>query len=550
MNRSLALHKLSSSEVWEVLIIGGGASGLGLAVDAATRGYRTLLLEAGDFCRGTSSRSTKLVHGGVRYLEQGDVPLVLEALRERGLLHRNAPHLVHHLSFIVPRYQWWEGPFFGLGLKLYDALAGKLNFAPSRLLSREETLRAIPNLEPTHLLGGVEYFDGQFDDARLGICLARTAAAHGATLLNYCQVTGLLKSTGQHPMVEGVEVLEQETRQTYSVKARVVMNATGVFADTIRHLDDPQAAPAIQPSQGAHLVLPREFLPGDSAMMVPHTDDGRVLFVIPWHGKALVGTTDIALETPSEEPLPLAEEIEFILRNASRYLARAPEKSDLLAVFAGQRPLVRPPSRDGLATKRISRNHEILISDSGLLTLVGGKWTTYRKMAEDAMERAILLGNLPEVPCRTADLPLHGYLDQGAEQLPHWQRGYGSAAWEFTEWLSSDPSWADPLHPDLPYPCAVVPHAVKYEMARTVEDLLSRRTRALLLNARAACAAAPRVAELLRRELGQTAAWAQEQVRSFENLTRGYLPEGSSSPGGHGPDGGCGVSKDATGEAQ
>ncbi|MEO6846492.1 MAG: glycerol-3-phosphate dehydrogenase/oxidase, partial [Chthoniobacterales bacterium] len=347
MNRDTMLGQLENPGVWDVIIVGGGATGLGVAVDAQTRGLRTLLLESHDFAKGTSSRSTKLVHGGVRYLEQGDIPLVLEALRERGLLHRNAPHLAHHLSFIVPRYKWWEGPFFGIGLKVYDALAGKLNLEKSRLLSRDETIKRIPNIETEHLLGGVEYFDGQFDDARLAITLAQTAVDHGACMLNYMRVTGLQKKDG---MVSGVTAIDDESGKNFVLNSKVVINATGIFSDSIREMDDPTAPKAVQPSQGVHLVFDRSFLPGNSAIMVPHTDDGRVLFVIPWHEHVLVGTTDTAMQTPEIEPRPLKDEVGFILRNASRYLARHPSEKDVLAVFAGQRPLVRPPNKDGGAT--------------------------------------------------------------------------------------------------------------------------------------------------------------------------------------------------------
>lgn len=492
MNRSEMLARLRGEFEWDVAIIGGGATGLGLAVDAASRGYRTLLVEAHDFAKGTSSRSTKLVHGGVRYLEQGDIPLVLEALRERGLLHRNAPHLVHHLSFIVPRYRWWEGPFFGLGLKMYDFLAGRLNLERSRLLDRATTLARIPNIEPENLLGGVEYFDGQFDDARLAIALARTAAGHGACVLNYARATGLLKREG---LVRGLRVGDVETGESFEVGARVVINATGIFADEIRAMDEPAAPAAVQPSQGVHLVFDRSFLAGDSAIMVPHTDDGRVLFVIPWHGRVLVGTTDTPMAKPELEPRALDEEIGFILRNAARYLARDPRREDVLSVFAGQRPLVRPPRSDGSSTKQISRNHEVLISDSGLLTLVGGKWTTYRKMAEDALAHAILLGELPERPCITETLPLQD--EQPAAE-------------------------GEELVPGLPYTTGQVRFAARHEMARTVEDVLSRRTRALLLDAGAALAAAPDVAQILAAELGRDDAWAAGQVREFESLAAGY----------------------------
>ncbi len=520
MNRSKLLHRLETEPNWDFIIIGGGATGLGVAVDAATRGYRTLLLEAHDFCKGTSSRSTKLVHGGVRYLEQGDIPLVLEALRERGLLHRNAPHLVHHQSFIVPRYQWWEGPFFGIGLKVYDALAGKLNLARSRILSREETIARIPNIETEKLLGGVEYFDGQFDDARLGITLAQTAVHHGACLLNYVAVTGILKSEG---LATGVTCRDEETGRTYSVTGNVVVNATGIFADAIRRMDDADAPPAVQPSQGVHLVFDRSFLQGDSAIMVPHTDDGRVLFVIPWHGKVLVGTTDTAMDHPELEPRALQEEIGFILRNAARYLARDPSEADILSIFAGQRPLVRPPGKDGGATKAISRNHEVLVADSGLVTIVGGKWTTYRKMAEDTVDHSVTLAGLEERSCVTGGLQLQGWRSPNADPLPVALEAYGSDAARLLSLTVEDPSLAQPLHPTLPYLKVSVVWAAREEQARSVEDVLSRRTRALLLDAAAAIEAAPVTAELLAKELGRDAAWAEAQVGEFTTLAKGYL---------------------------
>lgn len=523
MNRDQHLKMAGSSGKWDIVIAGGGATGLGVAVDAATRGYKTLLLEADDFAKGTSSRSTKLVHGGVRYLEQGDIPLVLEALRERGLMHQNAPHLVHHLSFIVPRYQWWEGPFFGIGLKVYDALAGRLNLARSRLLSREETIARIPNIEQENLLGGVEYFDGQFDDSRLAVTMARTAVHHGASVLNYARVTGILKEGG---LVGGVEFRDLETGEEHRVEAKVVINATGVFSDSIRQMDDAAAAPAVQPSQGVHLVFDRSFLQGDSAIMVPHTDDGRVLFVIPWHGKVLVGTTDTAMEKPEIEPRATHEEVGFILRNAARYLARDPKESDILSVFAGQRPLVRPPGKDGSATKAISRNHEVLVSDSGLVTIVGGKWTTYRKMAQDTLDHAAMLGGLEERPCVTTNLQLLGWRSPNAAPLPAGLDVYGSEAEELRKLIDGDSTLGEPIHADLPYPMATVVWAVRNEMARTVEDVLSRRTRALLLNAAAAMEAAPKVAELLAKELGRDGEWVERQVREFRELAGGYLLKG------------------------
>lgn len=515
------LETLKTTPEWDVIVVGGGASGLGVALDAATRGWKILLLEAHDFAKGTSSRSTKLVHGGVRYLEQGDIPLVLEALKERGLLHRNAPHLVHHLSFIVPRYKWWEGPFFGIGMKVYDALAGRLNLAPSKILSRDETIRKIPNIETENLLGGVEYFDGQFDDARLAVTLAQSAADHGATLLNYVRVTGLSKSAG---MVDGVCCRDEESGHTMTLKARVVINACGIFSDEIRLMDEPGGPRVVQPSQGVHLVFGREFLQGESAIMVPHTDDGRVLFVIPWHGKVLVGTTDTAMETPELEPRALAEEIQFILRNAARYLVRDPRIEDILAVFAGQRPLVRKPGKSGTATKSISRNHEVLVTNSGLVTIVGGKWTTYRKMAEDTLDHASLVGGLDFQPCVTADLQLHGWRGPNAGPLAVELAAYGAEAPQVMQLCDEDPSLGDPLHPALPYFKASVVWAARHEMALSVEDVLARRTRALLLDARAAIEAAPGVASLMARELGHTPAWEKAQVAAFTSLAGGYLP--------------------------
>ncbi|MEI6070173.1 MAG: glycerol-3-phosphate dehydrogenase/oxidase [Verrucomicrobiae bacterium] len=520
MKREKLIQQVEETKHWDIIIIGGGATGLGAAVDAATRGYKTLLLEADDFSKGTSSRSTKLVHGGVRYLEQGDIPLVLEALRERGLMHRNAPHLVHHLSFIVPRYQWWEGPFFGIGMKVYDALAGKLNLSPSRMVSREETIARIPNIERENLLGGVEYFDGQFDDARLAIALAQTAAHHGACVLNYARVTGITKDNG---LTSGAAFVDVETGRKYSARGSVVINATGIFCDEIRMMDDPSAPPAVQPSQGVHLVFDRSFLQGDSAIMVPHTDDGRVLFVIPWHGKVLVGTTDTAMKNPDIEPRAMKEEIGFILRNAARFLARDPKETDILSVFAGQRPLVRPPGKSGAATKAISRNHEVLVSNSGLVTIVGGKWTTYRKMAEDTLDQAATLGGLPDRPCVTANLQIHGWRSPNASALPEGLDVYGCDATKVRALMKSHPQLAKLLHPKLPYPLASVVWAARHEHARTLEDVLSRRTRALILDARAAIEAAPAAAKLLARELGRDMAWADSQVEKFLALAKGYL---------------------------
>lgn len=508
---------LAQKSPWPMVVIGGGATGVGVALDAAARGYRVLLLEQHDFGKGTSSRSTKLVHGGVRYLEQGNISLVMEALKERGLLRENAPHLVHDLAFVVPNYAWWEAPFYGLGLKLYQALSGKYRFGPSRVLSREETLQQLPNIRTDGLRGGVVYYDGQFDDSRLLINLASTAAEQGATLLNYATVTGLTHD--RDGLVDGVIAVDGESGREFRARARVVINACGAFCDSVRRLAEPGASPMIAPSQGAHLVFDRSFLPGDSAIMVPHTSDGRVMFAIPWHGHTLVGTTDTPVTEPALEPVPLDEEIEFILSTAGLYLHKAPTRGDILSAFAGIRPLVK--SGDASNTAALSRDHTLHIDGSGLLTITGGKWTTYRNMAEDCVDQAATLAGLPDKPCVTRTLQIHGCHERarrfGALAV------YGSDAPAIKLLGRTDPRLAGPLHPSLPYTGAEVVWAARQEMARTVEDVLARRTRALFLNARAAIAMAPQVAALLAAELGRDKAWEQLQVQKFADLARSYL---------------------------
>ena len=498
---------------WDIAVIGGGATGVGVAVDAAARGLSVVLLEAHDFGKGTSSRSTKLVHGGVRYLEQGNIPLVMSALKERGRMRRNAPHIVHDLAFVVPNYSWWEAPFYGVGLKLYDLLAGKYGFGASKLLSKDETLARLPALEPEGLLGGVVYYDGQFDDARLLIHLAMTAANHGATLLNYCPATGLLRDADGY--VNGVKARDDETGEELTIAARVVVNATGVFTDSIRRMADPEAEQLVVTSQGIHLVFERSFLKGDTALMVPRTSDGRVLFVIPWHGHAVAGTTDTPVDGPSLEPRALEEEIEFVLETAARYLTRPPSRKDVLSVYVGLRPLVKGEGK----TSALSRDHVIHVDTSGLLTITGGKWTTYRHMAEDCVDHAISLGQLPDMECTTKNLRIHGYMDDSARLGS--LEVYGSDA-EAIKTLARDPKLAARLHPDLPYIAAEVVWAARAEMARTVEDVLARHTRALFLNAAAAMAMAEPVARLLAAELGRDEAWVDAQVAEFCALAEQY----------------------------
>jgi glycerol-3-phosphate dehydrogenase len=518
MKRDQYLQQIAGDTLWDMIVIGGGATGLGTAVEAASRGYRTLLLEQADFAQGTSSRSTKLIHGGVRYLQQGNLSLVLEALRERGLLIRNAPHLVHNQSFIVPLYDWWEGPFYGIGLKLYDMLAGKLGLGVSRLLSREETLQLIPTVEPHGLKGGVSYHDGQFDDARLAVSLALTLADMDGVPLNYLPVTGINRHNG---LVVGVQARDRETGREYSIRGRVVINAAGPFIDGVRRMVDPAAKGLISPSQGVHLVLDGSFLPGESAIMVPHTDDGRVLFAVPWHGRTIVGTTDTPIPEATLEPRPLPDEIAFLLSHAARYLTRHPQRSDVLSVFAGIRPLVR--SDAGGDTASLSRDHTLLVESSGLVTIAGGKWTTYRKMGEDTVNAAAQVAGLDERPSVTNNLKIHGWQDKGDPADP--LKVYGSDADNLKHLLAENPDWCERLHPALPYCLGQVIWGVRCEGARTVEDILARRTRSLLLDARASMAAAPLVARLMAQELGQDRVWRELQVAAYSELAMGYLLE-------------------------
>src|SRR6202521_1409484 len=588
MNRERSLARLTGElaarRPWDVLVIGGGATGLGAAVDAAARGYRTALLEGHDFAKGTSSRSTKLAHGGVRYLRQGDLSLVIEALRERGLLLRNAPHLVRHLRFVVPSYEWWEGPFYGAGLKVYDLLAGRLGLGPSRPLSRAETLALLPTVAPAGLRGGVVYYDAQFDAARLAIALARPLDDLGGVPVNAVRVVGLLKSAGPHGLVAGVTARDEESGEALEIPARAVINATGVFADEVRRLDEPGALPLLAPSQGVHLVLDRRFLPGDSAVLVPHTDDGRVLFAVPWLGRVIVGTTDTPVAAAALEPRPLPREIEFLLGHAGPYLTGHPRASDVLSCFAGLRPLIAGGQSEGPGgaggggvgrggTAALRREHLVQTSASGLVTITGGKWTTYRRMGEDAADAAAAVAGLPDRPSVTATLRLHGaeagagtatavseapdgHLRDlasgggqgglggsrdresgggesraGADAGPAGHGGEGGGGDggdvggmdpELARLVAERPEWGEMLHPRLPYRAADVVRAARHEMARSVEDALARRTRALLLDARASAEAAPRAAALLAAELGRDDAWQRRQVAAYRELARGY----------------------------
>lgn len=502
---------------WDVCIIGGGATGLGTAVDAASRGYTTILLEQFDFAKGTSSRSTKLVHGGVRYLQQGNIKLVMEALRERGTLKKNAPHLVKNQSFIVPNYKWWEGPYYGLGLKVYDWMSGSLGLGSSEWLSTEQVLKLAPTLDPEGLRGGVVYHDGQFDDARLAINLAQTAAEQGGTILNYCRVEGFLK---QDRKITGIEFSNTLNGKKFEIQCKAIINATGVFSDSVQQLDDPHKKASITPSQGIHIVLDKEFLPGDAAIMIPNTDDGRVLFAVPWHNKIIVGTTDTLVNSISEEPVALQEEIDFILQHAARYLTKDPSTTDIKSIFAGLRPLVKNTAKK---TAEISRDHSIIVSESGLISVLGGKWTTYRKMAEDVVNTAAIHARLSFTECKTRELSIHG--SDNNTDFTAADYYYGSDMAMLQQIMEEDLTLSQVLNARLPYTAADIVWAVRNEYCMTVEDALSRRTRALLLDAMAAMEMAPKVAQIMAREMKLDDAWQQKQIEEFNSIARQYLPK-------------------------
>ena len=500
--------------LWDVLVIGGGATGLGIALDATARGYKTLLVEQADFAKGTSSRSTKLVHGGVRYLAQGDVKLVREASIERGLLHRNAPHLVKDQHFIVPVYSLWDRLKYTIGLKLYDRIAGKLRLGPSVFISRSETIDKIPGIRTRGLKGGVLYHDGQFDDSRLAINLVQSIWEHGGHAINYVRVTGLAKNDNGH--ISGVAIKDTESGMSYQLQAKAVVNATGVFVDD---MDNPGSEKSICVSQGIHLVLDKSFYPAADALMIPKTSDGRVLFAVPWHDKVVVGTTDTPVDHASLEPVALEKEIQFILDTAGSYLEKKPRREDVLSVFAGQRPLAAPKKGEQ-KTKEISRRHKIIVSPSHLFTMLGGKWTTYRKMGEDMVDRIEKEKSWPPRQPATATMAIHGYTEAPVDWADPFYF-YGSDAPLLRQSMNGDANeW---LSTELSIHKTQVLWAVKYEMARTVEDVLARRTRALLLDARETQRIAPQVARIMAAELGKDAAWETEQVKNFMKVSSQYI---------------------------
>lgn len=518
MLREKMLQEIESQpNGWDLVIIGGGATGIGAAIEAQSRGLKTLLVEQLDFSKGTSSRSTKLVHGGVRYLAQGNVALVKEALRERGRMKKNAPHLVKDQSFIIPNYVWWGVPFYTIGLVMYDLLAGRLSLGKSRPFSKAKTLKKIPTLISEKLYGGVIYHDGQFDDSRMAINMVQTFTEKGGVAINYMKVENLLKNNGK---ISGVKAIDQESGKTYEIECKAVLNATGVFVDDILKMDDPNARDLVRVSQGVHLVIDREFVPGDYAIMIPKTSDGRVLFAVPWHNKVVVGTTDIQKKTAEIEPIALDQEIDFILETAGRFLVKPPTRADVRSVFAGLRPLAAPKG-EGKSTKEISRGHIMQVSDSGLVTITGGKWTTYRQMAQDVIDLLKTKFNFVIEESHTTSYKIHGYKENVDLNNPYYY--YGSDEEKMLALVKADKKLGEILSNDLSIIKAQVVWSVREEMARTIEDFLARRTRALFLDARESVRIAPAVAQIMASELQKNSDWVEQQVQEFTKLAGSYI---------------------------
>ncbi len=509
-------HNLVNKSNWDIIIIGGGATGLGTALDAASRGLKTLLIEQSDFAKGTSSRSTKLVHGGVRYLAQGDIALVRHALKERGLMQKNAAHLVRKEEFIIPCYDWFSVAKYLIGLKMYDWLAGKFSFGTSKYFSKEETLRIMPGVKEKGLKGSIRYFDGAFDDSRLAINIAQSAKENGANLVTYMKVTSLLKDGDT---ITGVATEDLLTGETFQLFGKTVINATGVFVDEILQMSKPEARKTVRPSQGVHIVLKKEFLNSDSALMIPQTSDGRVLFAVQWHGHLLVGTTDTPLDEHSLEPRALQQETDFILANAASYFKTAPTEADILSVFSGLRPLAAPTDSNSNSTKEISRDHKLSVSAKGLITITGGKWTTYRRMAEETVDLAIKEGKLQATPCKTEELAIHGSTELADV---NYLNVYGTDRQKMEALIATNPELGQKLHEKFPYTYAQVVWAVRNEMAETVEDILSRRLRVLIIDAKAAKEMSVAVADIMAKEIGASEEWKQQQIDSFAKLAEGY----------------------------
>ena len=521
LRRDLVLREIATTKEWDVLVIGGGATGLGTALEAASRGYRTLIVEKYDFAKGTSSRSSKLAHGGVRYLKQLKLALVLDALRERGYMRKNAPHLVHRLAFVVPAYSYSSLPYYGFGLKTYERLAGKLSFGKSIILSKEETVTRLPTIAQQHLKGGVLYFDGQFDDARYAIALMRTLEDTHGCAINYMEAIGLLHRAGR---TLGVRVRDRESGVETEILAKSVINATGVFVEEILQMDKLPEERLLAISQGTHFVLPRSYLPGDHALLIPKTADGRVLFAIPWHEHVVIGTTDDLVPETTAEPRSMERERNFLAAHIRRFLGKEINSDDVSSMWSGLRPLIRNGNRN---SSKLSRDHKIFVSATGLITVTGGKWTTYRRMGQDAVDQAARTAGLAAAPSRTASLPLHGWAaEETLASFGESEWAYGSDLPALQSLSNQDATLNTLLHPRLPYRKGEVVWAARHEMARTVEDVLARRTRALFLDAHAAMDSAPEAARLLAAELGRGNEWVEQEIQTFRNLAAGYIYQG------------------------
>lgn len=526
MTRFDALRAFTPDNPVDLAVVGGGATGLGVALDAALRGFSVVLLESYDFAGGTSSRATKLLHGGVRYLAQGNVALVREALAERATVLRIAPHLAQPLPFVMPSYKWWQTPFYGTGLKLYDLMAGRAGLGRTEFLSAEQVMAALPGLKSQGLKGGVKYWDGQFDDARLALALARTAEAAGATVLNYAEVTDLrmLVAGGKKESLSEIDVSDRFGVEAMTLSARCVVNATGVWVDKLRNKamgsgPNAKTSQMVSPSQGVHVVVDREFMPGHHALLVPKTRDGRVLFAVPWMGKLILGTTDTPRQDLPREPDAFAEELEFILSEASNVLSRPVTMADVRSIWVGLRPLVAPPETEEGGTKTISREHTIVVDPNGLLTVTGGKWTTYRAMAEDVMDRCFDKGLLSARP--SAQTEQHRLLGAPPDGSPH-SPIYGAPSMHLygTEQAAVAACPGHDRQLGMGLTEAMVRYAVRHEHAHTVEDVLARRWRVLFLDARAAADMAPAVDEIMTSEGAQLAG-----LEGFLGLCRQYLPK-------------------------
>ena len=516
MERSKMLQQLSNTTEWDIVIIGGGATGLGAAVDAASRGYKTLLVEQHDFVKGTSSRSTKLVHGGVRYLQQGNIKLIREALRERTLLLKNAPHVCQPMQFVIPVYSWYKKWYYGIGLTLYDLIAGKNSLGKTTIVSAKKVIELLPAINKEKLKGGIIYFDGQFDDARLAVNLAQTAVSFGAAVINYCKAVDLIKTGGR---IKGIHCRDEITGEVYQVKSKVVINATGVFTDSILNMESPGTKPIVAASQGVHIVIDKKFFPGTKALMVPETSDGRVLFAVPWHDKIVIGTTDTPVKQATLDPIPLKTEIDFILENYNRYFTTRVTHPDILSIFAGLRPLVN--IKQASTTAILPRDHIILTGKMGLITITGGKWTTYRKMAEEVIDKAMYSAALPVRKSNTKTIKIHGY--PGTNKVNGPLHFYGSDIKGIDLLVQENKELGELIHPGYPYIKAQIIWAMRNEMALTVEDFLARRTRLLFLDAAAAIESASIVAEIMSSESGNHSEWISDQINSFNLLASTYL---------------------------